>query len=692
MNPFVRHAVWMVALLGTPALSLAGVRVSCERALFPSDRFTVRDLTQNTGRRVSLPKPSCTERPSDCADIDVINTLDGFNVQPRLSIAFDGPIDASTVDRRGVFLVHLGSTIGGGARPGRVVGINQVVWDPATLTLHAESDETLEPHALYLLVVTSAIRDTTGAPVGACRRSAAGFDVDGIEPWDESLSAARFVLAGVPRVVAASLFRTQSTTSTLEKIHAQIRAARPAPTDFALGADGSRTVFPASAVTGIVFQREVAAGVFAPVPVPTAALGVVPGAVGTLAFGRYVSPDYENTRGFIPPTGTRTGVPAVQKRNDVFVTIFLPSGPRPANGWPVAIFGHGLGDNKNNSPFVVASVMAASGVATAAINVVGHGGGSAGTLVVSRTGAGPVTLSAGGRSVDQNGDGRFDPFEGGFALPPQTIVSNRDGLQQTVVDLFQLVRQIDAGIDVDGDGSADLDRGRVTYFGQSFGGIYGSLFLAVEPNVRSGVLNVAGGSIVDVSRLGSFRGLLTQTLAGRVPSLLNAPGGFNENLPLRNLPPVVNTVAGAVEIQQFLDRMEWVSQAANPVASARHLRAAPLRGRTAKSVLLQMAKGDQTVPNPTNTALVRGGRLADRTTYYRNDLAFAADPTILKNPHSFLTRLNIPSAVPIAVGAQRQIATFLASGGAAIVDPDGPGPLFEVPIVPPLPEDLSFIP
>jgi hypothetical protein len=692
MNPFARRTVSMVALLGTPALSFAGVRVSCERPLFPSDRFTVRDLTQNTGRRVNLPKPSCTERPSDCADIDVINTLDGFNVQPRLSIAFDGPIDASTVDRHSVFLVHLGSTIGGGTRPGRRVGINQVVWDPATLTLHAESDETLEPHARYLFVVTNDIRDTTGAPVGACRRSAAGYDVDGVEAWDESFSTARLVLAGVPRVVAASLFTTQSTTSTLEKIRAQIRATRPGPTEFTLGADGSRTVFPASAVTGIVFQREIATGVFAPVPVPTAALGVVPGAVGTLAFGRYVSPDYENTRGFIPPTGTRTGVPAVQTRDDVFVTIFLPAGPRPANGWPVAIFGHGLGDNKNNSPFAVASVIAASGVATAAINVVGHGGGSAGTLVVSRTGAGPVTLSAGGRSVDQNGDGRFDPFEGGFALPPQTIVSNRDGLQQTVVDLFQLVRQIDAGIDVDGDGSADLDRGRVTYFGQSFGGIYGSLFLAVEPNVRSGALNVAGGSIVDVSRLGTFRGLLTQTLAARVPSLLNAPGGFNENLPLRNLPPVVDTVPGAAEIQQFLDRMEWVSQAANPVASARHLRTAPLRGRAAKSVLVQMAKGDQTVPNPTNTALVRAGRLADRTTYYRNDLAFAADPTILKNPHSFLTRLNIPSAVPIAVAAQRQIATFLASGGVAVVDPDGAGPFFEVPIVPPLPEDLSFIP
>jgi hypothetical protein len=35
----------------------------------------------------------------------------------------------------------------------------------------------------------------------------------------------------------------------------------------------------------------------------------------------------------------------------------------------------------------------------------------------------------------------------------------------------------------------------------------------------------------------------------------------------------------------------------------------------------------------------------------------------------------------------------LASNGALTLDPDGPaGPIFEVPVVPPLPEGLNFIP
>src|SRR6202011_1364771 len=76
---------------------------------FPSDWFTVSDANQNTGRRVNLPMPDCTEQLSDCEDLAVINTLDGFHLDPRLSIPFDGPIDVTTVTSETVFLVRLGS-------------------------------------------------------------------------------------------------------------------------------------------------------------------------------------------------------------------------------------------------------------------------------------------------------------------------------------------------------------------------------------------------------------------------------------------------------------------------------------------------------------------------------------------------------------------------------------------------------
>jgi hypothetical protein len=261
---------------------------------------------------------------------------------------------------------------------------------------------------------------------------------------------------------------------------------------------------------------------------------------------------------------------------------------------------------------------------------------------------------------------------------------------------MQLVRQLEAGVDVDGDGVADLNGSRIYYAGQSFGGIYGTILLGVEPNLQAGVINVAGGSITEVARQGVFRPLTGQYLATRVPSLINVahPSGivFNENLPLRNQPPLVNTVQGAAAIQQVLDRNEWVQQAGNPVAYASAIRKLPLRGNAPKAVIVQFAKGDTVVPNPTNSAVVRAGDLADRVTYFRNDLAYAANNAVGKGPHTFLTNIGNPAAAPYAVGAQTQIALFFATNGTLVIDPDGAGPFFEVPISLPLPETPNFIP
>jgi hypothetical protein len=423
---------------------------------------------------------------------------------------------------------------------------------------------------------------------------------------------------------------------------------------------------------------------------------VIPGSVGSIAFGSFDSPDYETSSKVIPAVGSRTGVPAVQGANRLYFNLFLPAGPRPASGWPVAIFGHGFGDNKNNSPLVVASVMASRGIATIAVNVVGHGGGANGTLTVIRAAGLPVTLSAGGRGIDQDGNTVIDSTEGVNAAAPQTLVASRDGLRQTVIDLMQLVREIEVGMDVDGDGSRDLDASRISYFGQSFGGIYGTKFLAVEPNVLTGVPNVPGGPIIEIARLSPvFRPLVWLSLVGRSPSLANLPGlfQFNENIPLRNLPPLVDTVPGASAIQQLLEWSEWATQAGNPVAYAPHLRAEPLAGVPAKSIILQFARGDKTVPNPTTSAIIRAGGIADRTTLFRNDLAVPLGVGFSTNPHTFLTNIaGTPAVAQAAVAAQTQIALFFASGGATVIDPDGAGPLFETPMVGAPPEDLAYIP
>lgn len=669
---------------------------------FPSDRFSVPDWSNLSFRRVNLPKPNCGVRPSDCADIDVINTLDGFSTQPRITVPFTGSIDLSSVSSQTIYLVNLGDTHtlqGFGQR----VGINQVVWDPDNNTLAFESDELLAQHSRYLLVITDGVRDSSGKKIKMPKD-------DGHPGAAEYRRELRDGMQGqrptTHKIVAASLFTTQSITADLEKIGYTIRNSSPGPVDFMIGSGGAvRAVFPVPSVAGIQFNRQTGtAPAFTSSFLPTPALNIVPGTVGQIAYGRFYSPNYLTADKYLPPTATGSSArPAQQGRNELVFQLHVPAGPKPMGGWPVAIFGHGFTDSMYGAPWTVASVFASQGIATLAINVPGHGGGALGTLAVLRTGgAAPVVVPAGGRGIDQDGNGLIDSTEGVNAAAPRTIIGSRDGLRQTVIDLMQLVRQVQVGVDIDGDGLADLNPQRIYYAGQSFGGIYGTIFLGVEPAIKAGVANVPGGSISEVARLGGFRVLTALALAQRVPSLLNmAPKddapfpynlNFNENIPLRNQAPMVNSVAGAMEITELLERNEWVQQSGNPVAYAAYIRKQPLPGNSAKPVLIQFAKGDMTVPNPTSSAILRAGDLAGRATFFRNDLAYGVNPGVGKNPHTFLTNIGNAAAAPYAVGGQQQIAAFFASQGTTVIDPDGAGPFFEVPVSLPLPETLSFIP
>src|ERR1700687_860693 len=710
-------ALALALLFPAGPLAATGGALSATKAgqPFPTNLYTVTDGTQITGLRIDLPKPDCATHPSDCADIDVLDALDGFNIQPRISIPFSAPIDLSTVSSSTVFLV--------GPR-GHVVGINQAVWEPLTNTLHVESDEQLAQDTRYLLVVTRRVRGADGKPLEeADFRHDVNFeqvrDPHARAYREELLDALPMAMAGgaaANEIAAASLFTTQSIDAISRQIRTQLGAG---PASFTLGVAGERPVFPLSSVAGIQLRRQIGTTTFSTSFLPTPALAIYPGSVGTIAFGSYASPNYETADAVIPATGTKKGTPTPQSTRQIQFTLFLPAGATPAGGWPTAIFGHGFGDSKGGAPWVVASSLAHAGIATIAINVVGHGGGALGTYTVLRTAGAPVTLPSGGRGIDLDGNGTIDSTEGVSAIGAQSLIGSRDGLRQTTIDLMQLVKVIrgggadgdgentdaigsqggsDAeksgggdgnggGIDVDGDGSPDLSRSRIYYAGQSFGGIYGVQLLALEPNVRAGVPNVPGGSIIEIARLSpNFRPLVGISLITRTPSLYNAvPNStltsFVENIPLRNLPLLVDAVPGASAIQALLDNTEWAQQAANPAAYAPFI---------TRPVIIPFARGDKTVPTPTTTAILRAGQLASRATLFRNDLAFAANPAVAKNPHAFLTNITGAGA-PYALAAQRQIATFFASDGAITIDPDRPGHFFETPTSI-LPEDLAFIP
>jgi hypothetical protein len=351
-----------------------------------------------------------------------------------------------------------------------------------------------------------------------------------------------------------------------------------------------------------------------------------------------------------------------------------------------------------------------------------------------------VTFLSGGQGIDQNRNGQIGEGEGFGAAPPRATldVSGRDGHRQWAADHMQLVREIEVGMDIDGDAVPDLDPSRIYYVGNSGGGRQGAIFLAVEPSVRAGVLTVPSGSIEE--RLSAVRGGFGPVLQSRVPLVINSPGittvngilvsqrflpYFDENVPLRNgapftvvlqdqssrivQSPVTNTVPGATEIQQVLENIEWASQSGGSVAYAPYIRRDPLTGVAPKSVIIQFAFGDRLSVNPSTTVLLRAGDLADRATFFRTDISFPVNPNPFPGdttlyPHGFMLAINStnPDVKAIALKAQGQIASFFAADGTGhvldpfdgtqISDPDGPGPIFEVPIALPLPETLNYYP
>jgi hypothetical protein len=420
-----------------------------------------------------------------------------------------------------------------------------------------------------------------------------------------------------------------------------------------------------------------------------------------------VSPYYLVPGEYIPAVGTLTDTPQPQGSATVYFTLYLPSGPKPPGGWPIVLTGGGTSTNQHVVPTNFGSKMAAHGIATIGISQVGQGFGPLSQLVVTKTDGTVMTFADAGRGVDQDADGIYMPLEGSEASAARNwTISVRDTYKQMVIDLMQLVRVIQVGMDVDGDAASDIDPTRIYYLGASAGTMMGASFVALDPAVSVAAFVSPPGVIPEHSRWQpNRRPGIGMALAKRRPSLINADGltsidgvaigppFFDENKPLRDLPVVINTVAGATEIQRVLEWAEMAGESGiSAVPWAKYLRSEPLPGSFPKSILYQFAIGDQQAVNPGASQLIREANLLDRTTLYRHDQASNDDPSIPKNPHTFAAQPTSTNLLvrSISLGAQEQLATFLASDGATIVEAT-PTKYFETPILSPLPETLNFI-
>jgi dienelactone hydrolase len=204
----------------------------------------------------------------------------------------------------------------------------------------------------------------------------------------------------------------------------------------------------------------------------------------------------------------------------IWITIALPLGSMPANGFPTVIIQHGLGQERSFI-LTLADTFAKQGWASVAIESVTFGARAAEMAnTVDAKSVFPWSANAAYNGPDGFVDvpnGSTD-FFGGL----KDIGAIRDQMRQSILDIeaaYDVIRNpaLDLTPLLLAVPGAKLDRTKVAFVGNSLGAMMGSMVAATDPNLTTFVLNVAGGGIM--TELGAY--------SPDISSSLNTAGGLN---------------------------------------------------------------------------------------------------------------------------------------------------------------------
>ncbi len=625
-----------------------------------------------------------------------LNALDGFSTVAPLSFTMSVTPAASTLTTSSIRIFEVTLTGPGGGVTGvvRALGASEYAValapsDPLQRTVAILPLTPLKQLTSYLVVVTDDVRDAAGNDATpdqtfflATRTSplcVGGVSTDPLIPTANACALEPLRLltnsqlaaasgAGVARadIVLTSVFTTQSISPVLSAVRAQNQPGlvRAAPTGLT------------TAVAGLPPVADIFIGTL-DVPyyldAPTATTPqVILSTFWRAAPGAYVPP----FNGFgLDPTSTNLTFanprPVLRSTQTIPLIMTVPNAAsgrmRPAAGWPVVIFQHGITRNRIDA-LAISATFASQGFVVLGIDQPLHGLDPTNPFYIENTPFGPISNE---RTFDvdlvnnANGapgpDGVIDASGTHFINLP-SLLTSRDNLRQSVSDLFTLSKSI-AGIDLNGDGAGDLDPARIQFVGQSLGSIVGLNFVTLDPTVNVSLLSVPGGGIARLLN-GSV------TFGPRIRAGLQASG------------VLPNTPA----FDQFLLIAQTVIDSADPINFA------PLAG--AERILLHEVVGgaqlsggivnlpDQVIPNSVPGAplsgtepLIRVLGLATITASTQNASGIRGAVRFIKGEHGSLlspARSAIhPPADPIGfldvtTEMQVEMASMIASNGTLV--------------------------
>lgn len=389
----------------------------------------------------------------------------------------------------------------------------------------------------------------------------------------------------------------------------------------------------------------------------------------------YLMANYIATRGNPYVAGTFTPA-AIRTPNVIQTPIWVITGTSATDAAksPVIVFQHGLGSLKEAGFFIAGSFArtrtanAPFGYATVLMDLPYHGS-RASDIVNNQTGVPctnvqPEAVQCANGMCTGGCDGVQDSSGTGFLSA--NVFGARDNFRQGTIDQLTLIRLIETESQMGG--ALDyLDGARISYAGQSLGGITGGNLSAYASQLGASVLNVPGGGLVNI-------------LLGTVPQI-SAPL-FAALAASGVCTPVLrgNAIVGCQDtagFRQFLTIAQWALDPGDPLATSIGVRTSrpPVPALGVDKVLVQMVVPDLVVPNGPTRAL--GGAYGfdptdnSETSHYQTyDYSGGA----AQNCHGFLlvptpgcqSVASATGSVCATFGAQQQAARFIATGGMTV--------------------------
>lgn len=325
-------------------------------------------------------------------------------------------------------------------------------------------------------------------------------------------------------------------------------------------------------------------------------------ALAAIGTGAFSAPNFllENANGFNDPTHhtfarDAAGKPVVNPAKTtarVWMTIALPKGAVPAAGFPTVIVQHGLSGDRSII-LSVADAFAKLGWATVAIESTTFGARATGAMnIVDAASVFPWTKAPGYVGPDGFVDlpnGSTD-FFGGL----RSLGAVRDHMRQSVLDIGSAVDVIrnpalDLGPLLLAVPGAKLDPTKIAYLGNSLGGLMGSMLAAIDPHLKTFVLNVAGGGLM--LELGANSpGIATSLQQAATLNFGFANGRFAPGHPILQL------------LQHIVDPGDPLLFAGNIITAPRTVNGVK---NPPKNVIQIEVLWDETVSNQSNEALAR---------------------------------------------------------------------------------------